>query len=259
MNLLIEIGFLVILIGAITTFYWAINARIYRIVASKGAILASPILAPGVVFHELAHFFSALILFRKILSVRLYSFDHSSGELGHVSYAHKGRSALTYIYDAIIGLAPIFGGVAAIYFTTDALMNRALFEYAVSETNLIIMTTSPHEKEFWVGNWNIYLAVINNLNTSWQSILWVVLLVSTSHGLIPSYTDIKLSLPGIIIILAIGSTLLILAPAIITPYAISVIYVLERFLTLLVTLILPIMMGYILIKLLSIITNMIAK
>lgn len=259
MSLLIEIGFLMLLIGIITTFYWMINARIYRIVAAKGALAASPILAPGVIFHELAHLFSAMILFRKITSVKLYSFDHASGELGHVSYAHRGRSAFTYIYDAVIGLAPIAGGVIALYFATDALMNRAVFEYVSSEVNQIVMTTSPYEKEFWIGNWNIYVAVIKNLSANWQSVLWIALIISISHGLIPSLTDIKLSAPGIAMMLAIGSTLLILAPVIISPYAIDLIYILERFLTLLVTLIGPILICYIVIKLFSMIAKIITK
>jgi len=231
--------------------YWSVNSRVYRIVSTHGALLASPILAPGVFLHEASHLIAATVLFRKIESVKFYSFDHSTGELGHVSYSHKKRTAFTFIFDTIIGLAPIAGGLLGIFSISYYFLDHDLFLFAAQEIYNIVVHTNPYEINFWTGNFIFYDKFIRGLDLSWNTAAWVTLFVSMSHGLLPSLADIKLSAIGLFILLSLLLVLLFMSPAFIMPYALDTIFILEALLTTLTFLIIPIIFCLIVIKIIS--------
>lgn len=251
LDIVFQILFLLAVLLLMLILYWSVNARVYKIVSTHGALIASPILAPGVILHEASHLIAATVLFRKIESVKFYSFDHSTGELGHVSYSHKKRTAFTFIFDTIIGLAPIAGGLLGIFSISYFLLDPDLFLFAAHEIHTIVVHTNPYEGSFWAGNVIFYDKFIGALDLSWNTAAWVVLFISISHGLLPSMADIKLSAGGVLILLSLLLALLIMSPTLTMPYALNTIFILEALLTALTFLIIPIIFCLIVIKILS--------
>lgn len=67
---------------------------------------------PGTVVHELAHFFTAVVIFLKVRELQLLpEWDHKSIKLGHVAYERKDP-----LRGFIVGIAPLFVGIAVLFF-----------------------------------------------------------------------------------------------------------------------------------------------
>jgi len=74
--------------------------------------LISIFFLPGTVFHELAHFLAATILFIKVRDIKIFPhFEDDKIKLGTVTYEKKDP-----IRGIIIGIAPIFLGLFAFWF-----------------------------------------------------------------------------------------------------------------------------------------------
>ena len=69
---------------------------------------------PGVVFHELSHWFMCILMRRKVTSVDLYRFDHSTGTLGSVNFLSPLGPA-SWLPNMLIGMAPLLA--SAVLFT----------------------------------------------------------------------------------------------------------------------------------------------
>lgn len=244
--ILLDTLFLLASILAVFFMYWKVNAYMYRAVSKKGTLLASPFLAFGVIIHELSHFVAATLLFRRVSSMSLYSFDQRSGELGHVSYIHQqGRTVLTSLFDLIIGFAPIVGGAATIYFITYLFLDETVASHIVKEIYSVVTNSDPYQKYFWIENFNVYLDVFQTEKINWVFLIWIFLLISLSHGLIPSTADLKISLPAILILFIIEIFAVIISPKIAIPYALKIIDYLEFFLSLIATLGIPILIVFV--------------
>ncbi len=73
-------------------------------------ILISLLFFPGTLIHELAHALMARLLLLEVVSIRLIpQWKQRSITLGTVTYIKRGR-----LSSVIVGIAPIFGGIAAL-------------------------------------------------------------------------------------------------------------------------------------------------
>lgn len=242
---------LLIVIAILFRAYWFVTSRVYEAVSIKGTILASPLIAPGVLIHELSHLIACTLFIRKVTSVKFFSFDQSTGELGHVAYAHpEGKTFKTTLFDFVIGLAPILGGGISLYFVTYLLLDKAVFNYVVSGIYEAALTTTPYQKEFWINNLEVYWNVIRSETLTLSVIAWLIMIVSISHGLMPSTQDLKLSLPMTIILFILGVAGLIIAPEHTVEYGYMFVALLASFMTALLTLGIPILIVFIMTRLL---------
>lgn len=242
---------LLIVIAILFRAYWFVTSRVYEAVSIKGTILASPLIAPGVLIHEISHLIACTLFIRKVTSIKFFTFDQSTGELGHVAYAHpEGRTFKTTLFDFVIGLAPILGGGISLYFVTYLFLDKSAFNYVVGGIYEAALTTSPYQKEFWVSNLEVYWNVIKSETLTPNVIAWLVMIVSISHGLMPSTQDLKLSLPMVIILIILGMAALLISPEHTVEYGYMFVALLASFMTALLTLGIPILIVFIMTRLL---------
>ena len=175
--------------------YWALSAYIYRSIHTAFRLPLAPFIAPGVALHETSHLVAALALLRRIHSVKLYTFNHNSGELGHVTYSHSRKTPLTTLFDSIIGLAPIIGALFSIYWLSIWLVPEAT-SLALKEFYTLFIHYVPYDVRYWNYTYEIYNALFYRFAMEWQTYVWLFLILSIAHGAIPSRQDIKMALPG---------------------------------------------------------------
>ena len=166
---------LLILIEILSTFYarYLLQFKILRY-----------LIFPGIFFHELCHYLACKITLAK---VDKFSFGWREGEVVH------SPSPIPFIGGLIISLAPLAGGIIALYY---------LF--------------------FWLSGWSIGAAdVVSNIATvskifgsinffSWQFALFVYLALNLLAVVSPSRQDYKNIILGLILYIVLSFFLPIL-------------------------------------------------
>ncbi len=92
-----------------------LQKAIYRLAGGSfgyKAVMCTAIL--GTPIHELGHALMCLLFGHRIVDIKLYSVDKSSGALGYVSHTYDSNSLYQRIGNFFIGIGPIFSGVGAI-------------------------------------------------------------------------------------------------------------------------------------------------
>lgn len=92
----------------------ALSQIIYTVFKSEKAMVwvLAFLFFPGTLLHELAHFFTAIILFVRVGHIELFPKVHGESiKLGSVAIAHTDP-----FRRSLIGLAPLFWGTAGIFF-----------------------------------------------------------------------------------------------------------------------------------------------
>ncbi len=110
--LAVVIPFLVIVVGY---FINLIGEALGQIIAMATApVVANAIVNfaffPGVMIHELAHAFLAVITGAKITEVALFKVE--DGSLGHVNFRNRGNIIIVALQNVFISSAPMFVGAA---------------------------------------------------------------------------------------------------------------------------------------------------
>jgi len=191
--------------------YWQLNASFYISIVHNQKWMLSPIIAPGVIIHELSHLALALITLRKINQVQLYSFCHLNGELGFVSYSHKRRGLFTYILDAAIAMAPLLGSLCALSAASYYLLPSSSVG-VLTRGMTMALSNSPLDPAFWDQLSITIIHFYTIFTLTMKSSLWLILAISISHGAIPSSADIKLAIPALALLLVVSALFLILSP-----------------------------------------------
>ena len=220
--------------------YWQLNARFYISIVHNQKWMLSPIIAPGVIIHELSHLALALITLRKINQVQLYSFCHLNGELGFVSYSHRRRGLLTYILDGLIAMAPLLGSLCALAAASYYLLPSASVN-VLTRGLTMALANSPLDPNFWdqlsITVQHFYMVFTLNIKSS----LWLILAISISHGAIPSSADLKLAIPALVLLLVVSALFLILSPYQVGSYIVILTSNLNALLSLVILLSIPLL------------------
>lgn len=144
--------------------------------------------------HELSHYVAAKLCGHKIEKVRLFS-PNNSGTLGYVNHAYIPRW-YSPISNALIGIAPLFGGALTIYILTLLLMPelRYLFEGKVIGPTSDIASISL----FYLTS-SIDLFTLNyDSGLFW---VWFLLVANIAVFCVPSPSDFKGASLGMFIII----------------------------------------------------------
>ena len=105
--LVIVIGYFINLIGEA---FAAIMGMITAPVVAQGIV--NYVMFPGVMIHELAHAFFAVITGAKITEVALFKVE--DGALGHVNFKNRGNVIVVALQNIFISSAPMFVGAAVV-------------------------------------------------------------------------------------------------------------------------------------------------
>jgi len=145
----------------------------------------------GVPIHEVSHAFVALICGHKVQKVTLFQPD-KSGTLGFVEHAYK-PGFLSWFTNLFIGLAPLFGGIAAIIG----------FTYLLFPELSLFSQPSQWDSGNIIGSaYDLINASIESATAySWEARhwIWLYLSVSTAMFFVPSRPDFEGALPGILL------------------------------------------------------------
>lgn len=101
----------------------------------------------GVPIHELSHALVATLSGMQIQSIRLFSPDRRTGQLGSVSYVWNRNSMLHRVMIPVISIAPLFGAAVVIH---AVLQSGPLHPEESLLGAYIITSTSLHGFPSWV-------------------------------------------------------------------------------------------------------------
>lgn len=143
-------------------------------------ILFALLFLPGVVLHEVSHWLMAGILRVKTGKMSLIPHKTAHGKL-ELGYVETERT--DWLRDALIGAAPLFSGMAIIVYIV-------LFRLGLNDTMQSVLA-KPFDL-FW-----------NTLSSSYSRSdfwLWIYLVFSISHTMLPSASDRRAWLPILVMI-----------------------------------------------------------
>ncbi|NOZ63116.1 MAG: hypothetical protein GXO74_15805 [Calditrichaeota bacterium] len=106
------------------------NRRLYQIGGWNALMTTAWI---GTPVHELSHFLATVIANHKIVDLQLFKPNKRTGTLGYVSHSYQSDSFYQATFgNAIVSIAPFFGGALAIYLLSSFLFpDFSLFSDAV--------------------------------------------------------------------------------------------------------------------------------
>lgn len=173
--LLLDFG---VLIGALLVFIYLQRAfhRIFQsilLIITRDQTVTVSIFAllflPGVMVHELSHFFMAKILRVRTGKISLIPkvLDEKRVQLGYVEIYPTDL-----IRDSLIGLAPFMSGIGLIYFLSSQFLNLTQF--------------SPADL---TGIWYNIIPFTQTLAKANDVLLWIYLLFTISTTMMPSESD----------------------------------------------------------------------
>jgi hypothetical protein len=162
----------------------------------------------GTSVHELGHALFAVIFGHKIKEIKLFKPDAKSGTLGYVNHTYNPKNLYHLIGNFFIGIGPLLICTLLLYLLSFLLFRINFFsisEIHFSTDMLKSVTLLKHE-----GNnfWNILTVFINDVfhgkNSSWWKIVILLYcLYSIGSSITLSTSDIKTSVKGFLIIVAI--------------------------------------------------------
>lgn len=201
----------------ITSFVWAplcilsfISMWLFRLLGRRITLTLGVL---GVPVHEASHLIAALLCGQKIIGVSFYQ-PSSDGSLGYVNRQYR-RSLLSPIFNLLIALAPVGGGILGFYCATEYFLPGFLntFEQGFASGRLSLNTPLAI-----AGLFSVY-----DLQTI---LLWGLLSFSILLFCSPSLTDFQGCRSGFIFMLCVYLLLQLLWPAkvdafltVIVPYA----------------------------------------
>ncbi|TEW56010.1 hypothetical protein E2R68_02650 [Psychromonas sp. RZ22] len=153
----------------------------------------------GTPFHELSHALFCLIFGHKIHKVMLFNPD-KDGTLGYVTHSYNNRNLWQVMGNFFIGIAPLFGGLFAIYLTTWLLLDNAASLFEVLKSAVFNEPLQLHFSEIFSLLQKIKDLIQQTYATSPINVLvWAYCCAAISLHLSPSKEDLKGAWVGFII------------------------------------------------------------
>lgn len=201
----------------VTSFVWAplcllsfISMRLCRTLGKNVTLILGAI---GVPVHEASHLIVALVCGQKIIGVSFYR-PSSDGSLGYVNRQYR-RSLLSPIFNLLIALAPVGGGLFGFYWVTEYLLPGFFTTFEQGFLSGRLSLSSP-----------LAIAGLFSFYELHNIVLWWLLSFSMLLFCSPSSTDFQGCRSGFIFMLCVYLLMQLLWPAkmdafltIIVPYA----------------------------------------
>ena len=170
-----------------------IRQRLAIILGVKSYVLLT---APGVMIHELSHALFCLIFGHKIEEMKLFS-PEDDGTLGYVNHSYNKKNLYHKIGNLFIGTGPIWGGITVLWIASSFLLPDGIINLK-NGLSVTIEQFINHlmTEEFW---------------TSWQSYLWLYIVITVSSHITLSPLDIQGATAGGLVLIG---TILILELAV---------------------------------------------
>lgn len=162
--------------------------------------------------HEASHALVALIFRHNIREIVLFSPEPKTGVLGYVSHQYQ-QTPYQIIGCFFIGIAPLFGGVTALY-----LLNALFFPEVNDVLRQIPETQSDGLSEYlsyllFFGEQSIEDLFFVFDNFSWKHIAWLYFSCGIALHMAPSNQDMKNSLYGMLFLLALVTIFMLISPS----------------------------------------------
>lgn len=157
---IIAVGYLIQLIGE------ALASGLSIMFAPQVASgLVNYVFFPGVVLHEMAHAFLAVITGAKITEVAL--FKHVDDSLGHVNFRNRGNIIVVALQNIFISSAPMFIGAVVVWgcfywihvLGHTLLWLRILLGY-IGVSMFFHMTMSPADIKVYVKGIPLFIVIV---------------------------------------------------------------------------------------------------
>ena len=113
--LAVAIPFIIIAVGYLIGLFGEALATIVGMALAPQVAMAmvNYLFMPGVVIHEMAHAFMALITGAKITEIALFKKQDDS--LGHVNFRNRGNALAVMIQNILVSSAPMYIGALVVY------------------------------------------------------------------------------------------------------------------------------------------------
>jgi hypothetical protein len=168
----------------------------------------------GTPIHEISHLLAAYMFRFRVLEFKPFSPDLESGLLGYVLFESKSDNRINKIGLFVIGIAPLFGGIAVILVLglllipgLDVLIGKIV--EASFQRNLV----SAHAYLLLIGQASFegVRLLLDPQNLSrWQFWVFLYLTSCVSSHLSPSKPDVQISREGVtsvVILVIVGNTI----------------------------------------------------
>ena len=153
----------------------------------------------GTPVHELSHYLAAVITNHKVTDLKLFVPDKRTGQLGYMNHRFQNDSFYqATIGNALISIAPFFGGSLAIYLLTNFLFpDFSLFSEAVPKIQFFSLDKIAAPKNLSVFfqshvDFFRYLAhtfFSHEMVCSWKLYVFLFIMFSIANNLAPSRSD----------------------------------------------------------------------
>lgn len=153
----------------------------------------------GTPIHELSHAMACFIFGMKIQRIALYAPNALTGNLGYVRFSYRKGSAWHTLGRVVQGVAPLITAAVGLVLVFD----------------LPDLMGSPGTVPLWVWVWESVLATLDAagamLVSGWEGAILVTVLAVLALHLIPSVSDIQISLGALVSIILFFAVALLAA------------------------------------------------
>lgn len=173
------------------------NNFLLKIAGWHGLMLTAWI---GTPIHELSHFLAAVIANHKIRDIKLFQPNKRTGTVGYVIHSYNENSFYqSTIGNAIISIAPFFGGAAVIYILSSFLFSQFSL-YGPDVPRLVFLTGESLNSAVFSAFLNSHLNFFKYLYTTffsapmltnWKLYVFLFIMFGIANHLSPSAQDFQ--------------------------------------------------------------------
>lgn len=157
----------------------------------------------GTPVHEISHAICHFVFGHKIVSIKRFSPDLSTGTLGCVNYTYSPTNAFHQVGRFVSGVAPLFGGIAVIYALEVWLLPGHINTDIGSAIASLMSRYSYFSVDFLLSiaksTSQLLVTLVSNLSV--EVALYMLLGGAVALHMVPSGTDIKGSVLGALYLL----------------------------------------------------------
>jgi len=162
----------------------------------------------GTSVHELGHALFALVFGHKIKEIKLFKPDTKSGTLGYVNHTYNPKNVYHLIGNFFIGIGPLLICTLLLYFLSFLLFKINFFTISNIHFSTDTMKSFALLKHEGNNIWNVLTVFTTDVfhgksSTWWKIVILIYCLYSIGSSITLSTSDVKTSVKGFLIIVAI--------------------------------------------------------
>lgn len=149
----------------------------------------------GTPIHELSHATACLLFGMRIMKVKLFSPDRTTGMLGYVHFAYNPSSTLHAVGLVVQGIAPLIGAYAIFL---------AMPWGPVPDSVLTALNLTDQSPTYMHAVSGAVALLLGNLLDGARGFLWCLVALVIGMHAIPSWSDIRIAGKGMLTLLAVA-------------------------------------------------------